>query len=177
MDIQLADDISESIEEPPPSELLLAWAQAAWQGEKSAEPIVSLRIVSAAESQQLNHDYRDKNKPTNVLSFPMQLDDMFPAHDEIEEEFSMPDNMLGDLAICAEVVEREAVEQAKPRRAHWAHMIVHGMLHLQGFDHIEDSDAEQMEQLETKLIKQLGFDDPYQINTSTTTEKKHERSN
>lgn len=168
MDIQIASDIPESIEEPPPSSQLLAWAQAAWQGELSAEPELSLRIVSAAESQQLNNDYRGKNAPTNVLSFPMQMDEALLAMLEIQDtgnnEFS-PNNMLGDLAICAEVVEREARQQHKTLEAHWAHMLVHGMLHLQGYDHIENDQAEEMEALETSIMQQLGFADPYQLDS------------
>ncbi len=169
IDIQLADDLSESIEEPPPGSLLTKWAQAAWQGEADAEPVLSLRIVSVAESQQLNNDYRGKNKPTNVLSFPMQLDDNFAgiimpddiAAQEICGEEMMTDIMLGDLAICAQIITDEAQAQNKTTQAHWAHMIVHGMLHLQGFDHIEDEEAEKMESLETKIMQQLGFADPY----------------
>jgi len=148
MDIQLGDDLPDSIEEPPPSKQLHEWAQAAWQGATSAQPSIGLRIISMTESQQLNYDYRAKNRPTNVLSFPMQVGEM-----------------LGDLAICAEVVEREAVEQNKSREAHWAHMLVHGMLHLQGFDHIEDAAAEKMEALEILILLQLGFADPYKNNT------------
>lgn len=157
VDIQLADDLPETIEEPPPSSSLLAWAQAAWQGAPDAEPELSLRIVSAAESQQLNRDYRGKDKPTNVLSFPMQMEAAFMP----VEETGM-DEMLGDLAICAQVVEDEAREQGKSLEAHWAHMVVHGMLHLQGFDHIEDDEAERMEQLEINILQQLGFANPYQ---------------
>jgi len=169
LDIQLADDLSESIEEPPSTGSLRDWAQAAWQGDVSSEPVLSLRIVSAAESQQLNKNYRGKNKPTNVLSFPMQI--------ELElDDIAMTDMMLGDLAICAEVVEREALQQQKTNQAHWAHMVVHGMLHLQGYDHVEDEDAQQMESLETRIMQQLGFPDPYQMNNnsieSSTTEPK-----
>ena len=176
MDIQVADDLSESIEEPPPSSQLLAWAQAAWQGEQSADPELSLRIVSAAESQQLNNDYRGINKPTNVLSFPMQIDEelMTLVEDgqennagEILHDEVLTGNYLGDLAICSSVVESEAVQQNKTRESHWAHMIVHGMLHLQGYDHIEDDQAEEMEQLETEIMQSLGFSDPYKIITDT----------
>jgi len=155
LDIQIADDVSESIEEPPPSNLLQEWAQAAWQGAESAEPLVSLRIVSAQESQQLNNDYRAKNKPTNVLSFPMQMDEAISIPEII------PEMMLGDLAICAEVVASEAQQQQKTLLSHWAHMVVHGMLHLQGYDHIENTQAEQMETLEREIMQQLGFADPY----------------
>ncbi len=160
LDTQLADDLPESLEEPPPSSLLQNWAQAAWQGEQAAEPVISLRIVSCAESQQLNNDYRGKNNPTNVLSFPMELPSDICAMDEDASDMIV----LGDLAICAEVVAEEAMQQNKALFAHWAHMVVHGMLHLQGFDHIEDDDAQQMEQLETDIMQSLGFADPYQLN-------------
>ena len=160
MDIQLADDLPESLEEPPPSNLLQDWAQAAWQGQATAEPVISLRIVSSAESQQLNNDYRGKNKPTNVLSFPMDMpSDISAMNDEVPDML-----ILGDLAICAEVVADEALQQNKPLLAHWAHMMVHGMLHLQGFDHIDDAEAQQMEQLETQIMQSLGFADPYHHN-------------
>ncbi len=164
LDIQIADDLSESIEEPPPSSLLQKWAQAAWQGADSEQPILSLRIVSAAESQQLNLDYRGKNKPTNVLSFPMDID--IPA--ELLAEMQQEEIMLGDLAICAEVVVSEARQQQKTLESHWAHMLIHGMLHLQGFDHIENAQAEVMETLETEIMQQLGFIDPYLIHTEHT---------
>ncbi|WP_372872524.1 rRNA maturation RNase YbeY [Shewanella sp.] len=113
------------------------------------EAELTIRIVDASESQQLNHDYRGKDKPTNVLSFP------FEAPPGIE----LP--LLGDLVICASVVENESVEQQKALEAHWAHMVVHGCLHLLGYDHIEDAEAEEMESLETTLITGLGYPDPY----------------
>jgi probable rRNA maturation factor len=118
-------------------------------GDTLDEAELTIRIVDASESQQLNHDYRDKDKPTNVLSFP------FEAPPGIE----LP--LLGDLVICASVVENEALEQQKALEAHWAHMVVHGCLHLLGYDHIEDAEAEEMESLETTLITGLGFPDPY----------------
>jgi len=169
MDIQIAEDISESIEEPPPSSQLLAWAQSAWQGELNAEPELSLRIVSAVESQQLNNDYRGKNTPTNVLSFPMEMDEelLLMLEGQSAESESVSANMLGDLAICAEVVEREAKQQNKTLVAHWAHMVVHGMLHLQGYDHIENDQAEEMETLETSIMQNLGFSDPYQYDSNS----------
>ncbi len=167
MDIQLADDLPESIEEPPPSSSLLKWAQAAWQGAPDADASLSLRIVSASESQQLNHEYRGKNTPTNVLSFPMQMEgfveDFNDLPADVIEDLGSMESMLGDLAICAQVVEDEAQEQHKPREAHWAHMVVHGVLHLQGYDHIEDAEAQAMEALETQIMHSLGFADPYQL--------------
>ena len=123
------------------------WAQLAWQGEDPSE--VTIRIVGSDESQALNHQYRGKNKPTNVLSFPFEA----PAG------ITVP--LAGDLVICAPVVEVEAREQQKSIEAHWAHMVVHGMLHLQGYDHIEDEDAEAMEALEVRLLAKLGFGNPY----------------
>lgn len=132
----------------PDEASLQTWAQAAWQGENPSE--VTVRIVGALESQTLNHEYRGKDKPTNVLSFPFEA----PAG------ITVP--LAGDLVICAPVVEHEAAEQRKAPVAHWAHMVVHGMLHLQGYDHIDDKDAEVMEALEIRLLSQLGFGNPYE---------------
>lgn len=109
---------------------------------------VTVRIVDVAESQDLNRRYRGKDKPTNVLSFPYDAEGM-----------DVP--ILGDLVICAEVVAREAVEQGKEARAHWAHMVVHGCLHLLGYDHENERDAVEMESRETRLLAELGFGDPY----------------
>jgi len=180
MDIQIAENLSESTEEPPPSSQLKVWAQAAWQGDAGDEPVVSLRIVGPVESQQLNNDYRGKNKPTNVLSFPMQMEETFVIAEDVpaeeQEEILMPESMLGDLVICSDVVEHEAQQQSKKREAHWAHMVVHGMLHLQGYDHIEETQAQQMEQLETQIMQNLGFSDPYQIKPSEITTSSSKKS-
>ncbi|MCU5774141.1 rRNA maturation RNase YbeY [Erwiniaceae bacterium BAC15a-03b] len=110
---------------------------------------VTIRIVDEAESHELNMTYRGKDKPTNVLSFP------FEAPPGIE----LP--LLGDLIICRQVVEQEAAEQQKALKAHWAHMVIHGSLHLLGYDHIEDDEAEEMESLETEIMLALGYPDPY----------------
>ena len=110
---------------------------------------IGIACVDHDESHKLNLEYRGKDKSTNVLSFP------FECPDEVE----LP--LLGDLVICRQVVEREAIEQEKPLMAHWAHMIVHGSLHLLGYDHIEDDEAEEMESLETEIMQGLGFADPY----------------
>ncbi|SET55962.1 rRNA maturation RNase YbeY [Thalassotalea agarivorans] len=112
---------------------------------------LTIRIVDVAESQQLNSQYRGKDKPTNVLSFP------FEVPDGIELD------LLGDLIICADVVSQEAKQQNKSLNAHWAHMVVHGCLHLLGFDHIEDAEAEEMEALEIDILAKLGFNNPYQL--------------
>lgn len=136
----------------PSHELLQKWAEQAL--ENDADVQVSLQIVSTEESQQLNNDYREKNKPTNVLSFPMELPKSL-----IEE---MPVSLLGDLVVCAQVVAAESLQQGKTMNEHWAHMLVHGMLHLQGYDHIEDAEAELMEQKEVVVLNKLGFENPYQ---------------
>lgn len=115
---------------------------------------LSLRIVDSHESSRLNLAYRQKDYPTNVLSF---ASDLPAAVIDTLEEFP-----LGDLVICAPVVSREALEQNKEPTAHWAHMLVHGMLHLYGFDHDNDNDAETMEALEKIILAQIGFPDPYQ---------------
>jgi len=114
-----------------------------------SEALLTLRIVDKAESQELNREYRNKDKPTNVLSFPMDMPpDISPY-------------ILGDLAICADIVQEEALEQGKDLFSHWCHMLIHGILHLQGFDHIEDDEAEEMEALETKIMSEIGFSNPY----------------
>jgi probable rRNA maturation factor len=110
---------------------------------------VTIRLVDEQESHDLNFEYRGKDKPTNVLSFPFEA----PPGMELD--------LLGDLIICKQVVEKEAEEQNKPLQAHWAHMVVHGALHLLGYDHIEDDEAEEMESLETDIMQSMGFNDPY----------------
>ncbi|HHF6443894.1 TPA: rRNA maturation RNase YbeY [Haemophilus influenzae] len=145
VDLQIA---TENIEGLPTEEQIVQWATAAIQPEGN-EVEMTVRIVDEAESHELNLTYRGKDRPTNVLSFP------FECPDEVE----LP--LLGDLVICRQVVEREAAEQEKLLMAHWAHMVVHGGLHLLGYDHIEDDEAEEMESLETQIMQGLGFDDPY----------------
>ena len=110
---------------------------------------VTIRIVDEQESHQLNFDYRGKDRPTNVLSFPF------------EAPPGMTIDLLGDLVICRQVVEREAKEQNTPLASHWAHMVVHGSLHLLGYDHIEDDEAEIMESLEAEIMQSMGYEDPY----------------
>ena len=110
---------------------------------------ICIKIIDEAESQDLNHTYRGKDQPTNVLSFPADLPDF------VESDY------LGDLAICAAIVISEATEQNKPINAHWAHMSIHGILHLLGYDHIEDEEAEEMEALEVEILGGMGIADPY----------------
>jgi len=137
---------------PNPKELK-QWAKTALKGKISSAE-VTLRIVDKNESRELNHTYRKKNKPTNVLSFPFDM----------PKDIDMDIPILGDIAICAEIVAKEAAEQNKPEKAHWAHMVIHGILHLLGFDHENDQDADIMEQEETVILNSLGFPDPYKIN-------------
>ncbi len=115
---------------------------------------LTIRIVDKKEIQNLNNNYRHKNKATNVLSFPYEEFDF-----EVPEEVQLP--LLGDLVICHKVVLEEAQSQGKTITEHWAHMVVHGMLHLLGYDHINDTEAEQMEVLEVNILKRLNFPDPY----------------
>ncbi len=147
LDLQIA---SESQAGLPEEALFQRWLEAVLP-QFQAESEVTIRIVDQAESQELNLTYRGKDKPTNVLSFP------FEAPPEIEL------SLLGDLIICRQVVETEAVEQQKTAEEHWAHMVIHGCLHLLGYDHIEDDEAEEMETLETEILAQLGYSDPYLI--------------
>ena len=108
----------------------------------------TIRVVTEVESQSLNAQFRGKNQPTNVLSFPS--DSEYLDYD-----------CLGDLVICASVVESEALDQGKTLDSHWAHMVVHGMLHLQGFDHQDNREADEMEALEIKILSTLGHTSPY----------------
>jgi probable rRNA maturation factor len=152
-------DEDEDVPQCPQADLISLWAQQAFLS--SEDRVVSVQIVSKAEMQQLNHDWRGKDYATNVLSFPMSIDDELDLTSlENEDGYTAP---LGDIALCAAVINREAAEQSKSRDAHWAHMVVHGTLHLQGYDHINNSDAEEMESLEIKILHSLGFDNPYQI--------------
>ena len=120
---------------------------------------VGIRIVDEQESAQLNDQYRHKQGATNVLSFPFESPHL---PDDLDEDDEMLEDFLGDLVICAPVVEAEAAQQGKALEAHWAHMVVHGVLHLQGYDHIETAQAEQMEDIERHILDKLGFADPYQ---------------
>jgi probable rRNA maturation factor len=146
LDLQLASTASNL----PSEAQIQLWLNAAVS---PFQPVaeVTVRIVDETESQQLNFDYREKDKPTNVLSFPFQC----PPGIELP--------LLGDLVICAGVVAQEAVDQNKSLDAHWAHMVVHGSLHLLGFDHINDDDALEMEAEEIQILAELGFADPYLI--------------
>jgi len=127
---------------------LQRWAQAALCM-TGGSPELTVRIVDEAESAELNRTYRRAPGPTNVLSFPFES----PKQAQL--------SLLGDVVICAPVVEKEAREQNKTAEAHWAHMVVHGTLHLLGYDHRDDSDAARMESEERRVLAELGFSDPY----------------
>lgn len=140
----------------PPAADLLSWARASVDSRRDSREELVIRLVDADESAELNHTYRGKQGPTNVLSFA------FEPPPGIAE---MPH--IGDLVICQSVVEREARDQGKAVEAHYAHMVVHGVLHLRGYDHQTETEARTMEALETRILDQLGFPDPYQERQDT----------
>lgn len=149
LDLQIADDVSEHGNLPTLAQFE-QWVSATLdQRCDVVEPELTIRLVAEQESQQLNRDYRGNDKPTNVLSFPFDA----PTHIELP--------LLGDLVICIDVVEAEALAQQKTSHSHWAHMVIHGCLHLLGYDHIKDDEAEEMETLERAIMADLGFSDPY----------------
>lgn len=147
-DLQVACDTGKI----PQADSIARWLQAC-KPVMAKETELSIRIVDEAESAALNARYRHKDYPTNVLSFPADL----PV------DLALP--LLGDLVLCAPVIDREAREQGKSNDAHWAHMLVHGTLHLLGYDHINDDEAEEMEALETRLLQALNFPPPYETET------------
>lgn len=149
---EAADDLSaaEHASLVSPEKVLL-WLNTALQHIDYKKPCeLTVRAITAAESQALNLGYRDKDKPTNVLSFASD------APDFVESDY------IGDIAICVAILAQEAEAQHKSNEAHWAHLCVHGLLHLLGYDHIDEQDALTMEALETTILASLGIDDPYQ---------------
>lgn len=154
----IAVDIAVPDPRCPTAAQLAQWAVSARAAVNANGPM-SIRIVSRRESQTLNAQYRHKDAPTNVLSFP--ADQSLPWPDALLAEIGAPP--LGDIAICTEVVQHEAAEQGKPVIAHFAHMVVHGVLHLLGHDHISNADAERMEALEIDILQQLGYANPYHL--------------
>ena len=149
--LQLHIDNASSAQVPSDSDFF-RWA---WQAMKPfyRKAEIGLVLLDADEAQAYNRDYRGRDYATNVLSF---------AQDELDEfALQAADTLYGDLIICPQVVEKEAAEQDKSVQEHYAHLTVHGMLHLIGFDHIEDDEAEEMEALEIRILHQLGYDNPY----------------
>lgn len=155
----ITDLINDSDEADIPGPVLFQhWAETTVQQINSGAPTdkpvsLSIRIVTSDESALLNQTYRGKDNATNVLSFGCKLPGMMLTH--------LDETPLGDLVICAAVVSREAQEQNKPVTAHWAHMVIHGILHLCGHDHTNEHDARQMEAQEIRIMDQLGFSNPY----------------
>ena len=151
VDYQQAYEADEVMAKAIPSlEQIEAWANAVLVAENTGEQEITVRFTDDEESQTLNHDYRGKDKPTNVLSFPFEV----PPGIEM--------NLLGDLVICVPVIMREAQEQDKTPTNHYAHMVVHGILHLLGYDHIDDADADIMEAKEIRILASLNIGNPYQ---------------
>ena len=151
VDYQQAYEADEEMAKAIPSaEQVEAWANAVLAAENTGEQEVTVRFTDDEESQTLNHEYRGKDKPTNVLSFPFEV----PPGIEM--------NLLGDLVICVPVIMREAQEQDKAPTNHYAHMVIHGILHLLGYDHIDDADADIMEAKEIRILASLNIGNPYQ---------------
>jgi len=151
MELTLEVQYAVTEDELPSEADIEQWAIAAI-GDKKNQAELVIRVVDESESAALNQQYRGKPGPTNVLSFPFQ------APPPVESD------LLGDLVICAPVVSTQAAEQDKSKRAHWAHMVVHGTLHLLGYDHKQSAEAAEMENMEIGILAQLGFPDPYQSN-------------
>jgi probable rRNA maturation factor len=143
-------EIQRASESPgtPDSDQFQRWAKAVLESRVQGTESV-IRVVDAEESAALNQAYRKKSGPTNVLSF---------TYGPIGEQAV---KLLGDVVICAPIVAAEAVAQQKDPEAHWAHMVVHGLLHLLGYDHVQEIDAVQMEALEFEILAGLGYPDPY----------------
>jgi probable rRNA maturation factor len=147
----------------PSARDIAAWAGAAI-GRRAAGGELGVRVVGSAESRRLNARYRGKDKPTNVLSFPpAPLPVAAPEGPGGRSRRSAESRPLGDLVICARVVRAEAREQRKPLEAHWAHLVVHGALHLIGYDHELEAQAKRMERREVAVLRRLGFANPYRI--------------
>jgi probable rRNA maturation factor len=144
-------DVQREVDALPKDEDLLSWLNETLTSEQHGNTELTIRFVDKKESADLNEQYRHKTGATNVLSFP------FEAPPELEVEL----NLLGDLIICTEVVQQQAQEQKKQELAHWAHMVVHGTLHLLGYDHLTDAEANIMEEKEIQILSQLGYPDPY----------------
>lgn len=149
LDLQLASEGRH-----PGEAQLRRWCELALR-QRTADSELTIRLVDEAEGRELNHTWRHKEHATNVLSFPAEVPDWLGGIPILD----IP--LLGDLVICVPVVEREALEQGKALEAHWAHLVIHGCLHLLGYDHIEEQEALEMEDLERQLLAELGHPDPY----------------
>ncbi len=153
--IELDLQIASSATALPSHADFLTWCGLALR-QRTAPSELTIRLVDSAEGLELNSTWRGKDYPTNVLSFPADI-----------PEGLLDIALLGDLVICVPVVEQEAAEQGKTLTAHWAHLVMHGCLHLLGYDHIDDAEAEEMEALERQLLAEIGHPDPYRDNQET----------
>jgi len=147
MTIELEVQRATAFEPVPDDRQFVRWVQAALGGDTAVE--LTLRIVGEEEGRRLNRRYRGKDAATNVLSFPADL----------PPEIGLP--LLGDIVLCAPLIAAEAADQRKPAEAHWAHLTIHGVLHLLGHDHLAAEQAEQMEALEIAMLESLGIANPY----------------
>ena len=146
--------IDRNVADAPDDESFRIWVMSALSGDHSNKPIdhtpeLSIQLVNSDQMTEFNARYRDKDTDTNVLSFPVDAD------------LQHRTGLLGDLILCDEVINREAAEQAKPREHHWAHITIHGVLHLLGYDHIDEDDAKNMEALEIQKLDGLAIPNPY----------------
>lgn len=157
IDIQLATEKTL----PFSKKILRKWVKTAL-GETYKAHELTLRFVDKAEIQDLNRTYRQQDKPTNVLAFPS----------EIPDEIKKIHPFLGDVIICPDILQEESEANATPLEAHWAHIVIHGTLHLLGYDHIEMEEAEIMQSLETQLLSTLGFSNPYATEDDDVEKKK-----
>jgi probable rRNA maturation factor len=143
----------------PTQEEIQLWLDTLLSYQQLTDKEMTVRIVDDAEIQQLNQQYRGKDTVTNVLSFPFEMPELvLPEGIEMDESIS---NFLGDIVISAQVVKQESKQQNKLLKHHWAHMLIHGTLHLLGYDHIEEQEAEEMESIEIAILQKLAIDDPY----------------
>ena len=152
--LAMAVQYASEAQELPTAAQFHKWAKLALR----ADAEIALRVVDEDEGQALNRDYRGKDYATNVLTFPLAEEPL----------------LMGDIVLCAPVVAREAEAQQKPLLAHYAHLTVHGVLHLQGYDHETEAEAEIMETLETEIITQLGYADPYLSEKTAYAERAHQ---
>lgn len=156
MSVKLTLQLASAEPSAPSAEQLLRWAQAAL-GPAPGPAAITIRVADEAEIQSLNKDWRKRDAPTNALAFPLS------------GGAGAPSGVAGDVVACAPVIKREAAAQNKTLAAHWAHVIIHGVLHLMGYDHVNEQDAVAMEAKEIAILKNLGFPDPYALNEQRQT--------
>lgn len=150
MSFQIDIENVSGIDSIPDEESIIKWAKLALE-KKHKDAEICLRIVDIDEGKYLNKEWRNKDAATNVLSFP------------VGKTIEHAPNLLGDIVICAPIVEQEAEQQQKDCDAHWAHLIIHGILHLQGYDHMTDEEATRMEEKEIQILKETGYANPYGV--------------